>query len=292
MTLFVNLRASENGGIVAGEASAWKYGDDGGASPVSAQGFAERVAGCQVLFATHGFNVDQQGGVDALSMWSRNCQLPGSFLFVGVLWPGDSAFLPVIDYVYEGVEAIASGKLLAAYLNQNATRAQSISFVSHSLGARTVLETVSGLAADPRRVILMAAAIENDCLSNEYVNAARKASEVFVIASKSDYVLEWAFPAGNLVGEIVMSGHPYDRTALGRCGPAWPVPSDVNAVSLQIPDAWDYGHLDYLPKDTIGPPFPPPVSEPGPQAGVPGESPPPDGWKPAWSAGVVATQAT
>src|SRR5450432_2033720 len=101
MTLFVNLRASENGGIVAAEASAWDYDDAGGASLVSAQDFAERVAGRQLLLAAHGFNVDQQGGLRALSMWGRCCELPGSFLFVGVLWPGDSALLPVIDYVYE-----------------------------------------------------------------------------------------------------------------------------------------------------------------------------------------------
>jgi len=179
MTLFVNLRASPNGGIVAGEASAW----DDGALPVTAEEFARRVNGRDVLFATHGFNVDQQDGINALSLWSQRCKLPESSLFVGVLWPGDSTLLPVVDYVYEGVEAISSGKLLANYLNQNATQAQSISFVSHSLGACTVLETIRGLDVKPQRVILMAGAIENDCLVKEYADAAVKAVKIYVAYS-------------------------------------------------------------------------------------------------------------
>jgi hypothetical protein len=289
MTLFVNLRASANGGIVAGEASAW----DDGVSPVSAKDFANRVEGRDLLLATHGFNVDQQGGIKALSMWSQRCKLPDSCLFVGVLWPGDSRLHVVVDYVYEGVEAIASGKLLAAFLNQNATLAQSLSFASHSLGARTVLETVRGLDTRPRRVILMAGAIENDCLAREYADAAAKAEEIYVLASRSDAVLKWAFPAGNLIGEIIMHGHPYDRTALGRNGPARPLASGLQVGAWQIPDAWDYGHLDYLPKDVIGREAKLPVVAPGPQSQIPvDESDPANaGWKPAWSAGAVATQA-
>jgi hypothetical protein len=289
MTLFINLRASANGGIVAAEAGAW----DDGTSYVSPQAFAHRVEGRDVLLATHGFNVDQQAGIKALSMWGQRCQLPDSCLFVGVLWPGDSRLHVVVDYVYEGVEAIASGKLIAGYLNQNATRAQSISFASHSLGARTVLEAVRGLDTNPRRVILMAGAIENDCLVREYADAAAKVSEIYVLASRSDFVLEWAFPAGNLIGEIIMHGHPYDRTALGRNGPVRPIPSSLHVGAWQIPDGWDYGHLDYLPKGTIGPAFALPVVAPGPDTGIPVDQSDPAsaGWKPAWSAGAVATQA-
>lgn len=294
MTLFINLRASANGGIVADEASAWEFEGDGisGGLSVLPQEFSDRVAGRSLLFVTHGFNVDQPDGIKALSKWSECCNLPDSFLIVGLLWPGDSKFLPVVDYVYEGVEAISSGKILAVYLNQHAIRAESISFASHSLGARTVLEAISGLTTNPRRVTLMAAAIENDCLSKEYANAAKKISKIYVLASKEDAVLEWAFPAGNLVGEIVMHGHPYDRVALGRTGPARPTPPEISVVTWQIPDSWDYGHLDYLPKDTIGPAFPSPVHEPSPNSAVPGAIPAPEGWKPAWSAGAVSTQTS
>jgi hypothetical protein len=41
MTLFINLRASANGGIVAAEASAW----DDGALYVSPKDFANRIEG-------------------------------------------------------------------------------------------------------------------------------------------------------------------------------------------------------------------------------------------------------
>jgi len=178
-----------------------------------------------------------------------------------------------------------------SYLNRNATRAQSISFASHSLGARIVLETVRGLDTNPRRVILMAGAIEDDCLVNEYADAAAKTSEIYVLASRSDFVLEWAFPAGNLIGEIIMHGHPYDHTALGRNGSVRPIPSNLHVGAWQIPDVWNYGHLDYLPKDTIGPVFPLLVAAPGPDTGGPVDQndPASAGWKPAWSAGAVAT---
>jgi hypothetical protein len=291
MTLFINLRASANGGIVADEALAWDMAGDGdqGALPISAQDFDARIAGRHLLLATHGFNVDQEDGTEALAKWSQLCELPDTFLFVGVLWPGDSRFLPVMDYVYEGAEAISSGKLLATYLNQNAGRALSISFVSHSLGARTVLETISRLSVNPRRLVLMAPAIENDCLSKEYADAAKKIAEIYVLASKEDDVLKWAFPPGNLVGQIVMQGHPYDRTALGRSGPALPIPADLNVAPWQIPSGWEYGHGDYLPKGAIAPAFALPVMQPGPDSVVPIAKPLPEGWKSAWSAGVVST---
>ena len=251
-----------------------------------------RVAGRDLILATHGFNVDQRRGVESLSLWATACPLPSNSLFVGILWPGDSRIPVLVDYVYEGVEAIASGKLLAAYLNAHAGQAASLSFASHSLGARTVLETVAGLSLPVRRMTLMAGAIENDCLAREYSGAARKAGQIVVVASRSDDVLKWLFPAGNLIGEIVMHGHPYDRTALGRNGAEMPFPQGVSVDPWQIPVDWDYGHLDYLPKDAIGSSEALPVPKPGPDDGPPVD--PQNSttdWKPAWSAGVLATKA-
>jgi len=288
VTLFVNLRASANGGIAAPNASAW----DDGSLPVSPADFANRVAGREVLFVTHGFNVDQQDGIAALSLWSQRCKLPDSCLFVGVLWPGDSRFVPVVNYPFEGDEAITCGQKLADYLNANATRAQSLSFASHSLGARTMLEAVRGLDTNARRLIIMAGAIENDCLTREYADAAAKVAEIYVLASRSDDVLKLAFPAGNLLGEIFMHGDPYDRTALGREGPARPVPPNVHVEAWQIPDGWDFGHGDYLPSGKIADGFALPVAAPGPDTAVPVDenAPASAGWKAAWSASVVATQ--
>jgi alpha/beta hydrolase family protein DUF900 len=285
--IFVNLRATPVGGIVADEARAWEDG-----RRLEPDVFASRVRGRNLLLATHGFNVDQHDGIQALSVWSERCALPSSWLFVGVLWAGDSRFAPIFDYVYEGVEAIRSGQLLARYLNDHAAGAQSLAFASHSLGARVVLETIRGLDTGPRRIVLMAPAIENDCLAREYHDAALKVSDmVYVLASRRDAVLEFAFPAGNLIGEIVMHGHPYDRTALGREGPARPLPADVKVTSWQIPDAWDYGHLDYLPKADIGAPIVPPEGGPGANDPAPID-PAGKPWKPAWSAGAVAEEVS
>ncbi len=284
MTLFVDLRATPSGGICASEATAW----DDGTRPVSAAEFASRASGRHVILVTHGFNVNRESGINALLNWEQHCRFPGDMLFIGVLWPGDSRYFPVVDYPFEGDEAITSGRLLARFVNEHADGAASISFVSHSLGARTVLEALKGLNRGARRLILMAGAIENDCLVKEYQEAATKAKEIYILASRSDLVLKLAFPIGNLVGEIVTRSHPYFRTALGRVGPAQPLPLEQQGGLWQIPNGWDYGHLDYLPSDANGPLCVPPVR-------VPGEADPPplaDGWKPSWSAGAVSTQVT
>ncbi len=283
MTLFIDLRATPSGGICAAEATAW----DAGTTAVSPDTFRDRIRGRDIILATHGFNVSRDDGITALSGWDQLCHLPPSALFIGVLWPGDSRYLPVLDYPIEGNEAISSGRLLARFLNQHADGAASISLVSHSLGARMVLETLSGLKNKARRLILMAGAIEDNCLTREYRTAAAKAEEIYVLASRKDWVLEFAFPAGNLIGEILMHGHPYCKTALGRSGPAEPIPLPQRGGAWQIPDTWDYGHLDYLPSGVIGHVILPPAAAPGTATPPPGVAP---GWKPAWSACSVATQ--
>jgi hypothetical protein len=296
MTIFIDLRALSVGGPVADAASTW----DDGHRPVSPAEFTRRVQGRNLLLATHGFNVDRADGLASLGLWSQGCQWPGATLFIGVLWPGDSRFVPVFDYVYEGVEAIASGKLLADYLNLHAGSAQSLSLCSHSLGARTMLEAARHLNRAPRRLLLMAGAIENDCLVREYADAVQAIPAIHVLASRADAVLEWAFPAANLIGEIIMHGHPYAGEALGRDGPQQPLPAGLPVQPWQIPDgdiqSWNYGHGSYLPKGVIGAPFELPVSVPGPD--TPPARPDNDndnhngsdnGWRPAWSAAVQGT---
>jgi hypothetical protein len=285
MTLFIDLRATPSGGICASEATLW----DDGTQAVTAGDFASRIRGRDLILATHGFNVGRASGIESLSAWGRLLKLPATTLFIGILWPGDSRFFPVVDYPFEGDEAIASGRLLARFLNENAGGAASLSLVSHSLGARTVLEALDGMNRNVRRLILMAGAIEDDCLLGEYRQAAAKAQEICILASRSDLVLELAFPIGNLVGEIVMHGHPYFESALGRSGPVQPLPLEQRGGAWQIPDGWDFGHGDYVHGDPNGPRFAPPVPPPA------GAEPPPydpsdSSWKPSWSAGVVSTQ--
>jgi hypothetical protein len=285
VTLFIDLRATASGGVCAAEATVW----EDSTRLLSNEEFVARTQGLDLVLATHGFNVDREHGIRALSAWGQLCELPDASLFVGVLWPGDSQFLPVLDYPVEGSEAIASGKVLARFLDRQAAGAASISFVSHSLGGRMILEALDGMDRNARRLILMAGAIEDDCLVEEYRRSAAKAREIYVLASKCDAVLQFAFPVGNLLGEILMRGHPYCRAALGREGPSRPLSSAQRGGAWQLPVGWDYGHLDYLPGDAIGPRFAPPIAAPGPSTGVP-IAPPVAGWKSAWSAGAVSTQ--
>lgn len=283
MTLFIDLRATPSGGVCATEATLW----DNGTKPVSVSEFAERIRGRDLVLATHGFNVSRGEGVKSLSLWAQSCQLPSSSLFIGVVWAGDSKFFPVISYPFEGDEAIASGRLLASFLNREARHAASLSFVSHSLGARTMLEAVRNLHRQARRVILMAGAIEDNCLDIEYKSAANNAAAIYTLASRKDRVLQFAFPLGNPVGQILMHGHPYFETALGREGPENPIPDAQRGGTWQIPDDWNYGHGDYLPEDPIMQSIAIPVEAPGQQSSAPSHT---KGWEPAWSASAVATQ--
>lgn len=284
MTYFIDLRATPSGGICADDASFWND-----TVLLSPSDFSLLIHRRDIVLATHGFNVSREEGMKTLSLWRQPFNMPASALFIGVLWPGDSRFLPIMDYPFEGDEAIKSGRLLGHFINEHGDRAASISFVSHSLGARTVLEALKRLKGKARRLILMAGAIEDDCLVKEYKSAAAKAQEIYILASREDWVLEFAFPIGNPVGEIVMQGHPYFRTALGREGPAQPIPLDQRGGAWQIPDSWNYGHLDYLPRNAVAPAFPQPVPVPGPTSVIP-SNPPINGWKASWSAGAVSTQ--
>lgn len=284
MTWFIDLREIPSGGSTARQARLW---DDGNRLLDDAE-LAKQVRNQDLVLVTHGFNVGRRAGVAHISQWQAGYQLAAQTLFVGVLWPGDSRFFPIIDYPWEGSEAIRSGQLLARYLNQFAASARAVSFVSHSLGARMVLEAVRHLSRRTRRLVLMAAAIENDTLSHEYADAAAKVDLVHVVASREDWVLEYAFPSGNLVGDIVRWQHPYFAEALGRNGPAGPPAAGQVAPLWQAPDDWDYGHLDYLPGDPLAAVWPPPAALPTDTTAEP-TNPPDDLWKPVWSAQVGST---
>jgi hypothetical protein len=276
MTYFLDLRAEGCGGSPADEVTV-RRGDQA----IDAAELVALVRGRDVLLGTHGFNVNRKNGIASLSSWETKLQL-GSALFIGVLWPGDAKLPIFIDYPFEGDEAIRSGKLLGSFLDKHLADVASLSFVSHSLGARMVLETIAqmGRSRVVRRLVLMAGAIEDNCLTSEYRNSADKVERISVLASRGDWILEFAFPPGNLVRGIISRGHPYWSSALGREGPD-PVRDNI-AADWQIPDEWNYGHLDYL-RQANSAPLPLPVNIPVPP-------PPPVPVKPAWSAGFVSTR--
>ena len=263
MDYFLDLRNETVGGSVAGSVKLL----DGAGRQLPDSSFAvffSFLQGREVLLVTHGFNVDQAGGVHSLGHWATLLDPSLTAVPVGVLWPGDAKHLSALSYPWEGDEAEHSGQLLARFINLTFAGAISVSFASHSLGARVVLECISRLDRGPRRLLLMAGAIDDNCLTNSYKSAAAKVQDISTLGSKEDNVLKLAFPLGNPLMGIFDHHHPFWHAALGRNGPT-PTPSNIRNPAWQIPHLWDYGHGDYLGK----------VDHPDRYA-LPVELPPPD----------------
>jgi hypothetical protein len=299
VTYFIDLRADSAGGNPVASASAVVVRTDVQPNPSWSlgPGLIQAIQGRDVLLATHGFHVNRSNGISYLSHWNDWVELGPNGFFVGVLWPGDSRWLPFVDYPLEGNEAIKSGQVLAEYLIGNFPGANSLSFASHSLGARTMLETIRGLGKTftLETLTVMAGAIDDTCLVNEYKDAAALLKKISVLASSCDDVLKWAFPAGNPVSGIVTRGDPYWHGALGRYGPN---PPDQPANLWQtpnIPELWKFGHGNYINWDGKAVAAPP--GEAGPFT-VPVVVPPQGtdepsaraNWQQAWAAGFVSTR--
>lgn len=280
------MRAQSVGGGVARDVAI--YRDD---TPATITDLQSTIRNMDVLVVTHGFNVDRAAGRQALSAWEPLVSLPTGMVYLALLWPGDSAYVPAVDYPIEGNEAIKSGELLATFIQDNLLSAASFSFASHSLGARVVLQTVRGIAASAhvRTLFLMAGAIDDTCLNAEYGDAAQAADRISVLASYHDEVLALAFPVGNFFAGLLTRECPYWHAALGREGPQTALGGKVQQ-GWQIPNPWRYGHHNYLPSVPTQQPFQLPQNVP-PLATLPpnvasGSGP----WEPAWSAAILSTR--
>jgi Alpha/beta hydrolase of unknown function (DUF900) len=122
MTWFLDLRATAVRGIVAA-AVAPRLDEN----TVDIDTMSRQAVGRDVLFGTHGFNVDRAAGITSLAGWEAWLQLPANTMFVGILWPGDSRWAPVIDYPVEGDEALRSAALLAPFIDRYFAGAASLS---------------------------------------------------------------------------------------------------------------------------------------------------------------------
>jgi hypothetical protein len=298
VTYFIDLRADSAGGNPVAHVSDIVIRSDNDQDPIPSAldpQLIEAVQGRDVLLGTHGFHVNRTNGISNLAHWSNWLQLGPNGFFVGVLWPGDSRWVPFIDYPVEGNEAIKSGDLLAEYLIANFGAAASLSFASHSLGARVMLQTIRGLPETPKLASLtvLAAAIDDTCLVDEYRDAAQKMGKISVLASKSDDVLKLAFPEGNLASGIITRGDPYWQGALGRYGPNPPNQPSALHGSPILPDSWDFGHGSYINLNGTytGPPKESGTFGPLPLVVPPAGTPTPpsaSNWQQAWAAGFVS----
>jgi Alpha/beta hydrolase of unknown function (DUF900) len=248
------------------------------------------IAGRHVLIATHGFNVNRADGIECLSNWEGLLQLPDGSAFVGLLWPGDSIWAHGLDYPGEPKVADDAGPLIADFVDQYFVGAASISFASHSLGARVVLSAVNNMSLPVRRVMLMAGAVDDNCLTNEFEAAAAKVDRISLLSSAKDEVLSLAFPMGNLFSGIIAAGHPWWHAAIGHAGATTPWPSNLQSLYM-IPDCWNYQHGNYLKVDlpTVEPPkLPIPTDVPPQDADFPADGAP--GWSEAFSAAFVSSR--
>jgi len=287
MTQFLDLRLQPVGGGLATAVSINQGASIGNYAGLSLNDLLGSIQGRHVLIASHGFNVNRSDGIDCLSNWESLLQLPQPYsAFIGLLWPGDSVWAHGLDYPDEPKIADEAGKLAAAFIDAHFHSAASISFASHSLGARVVLETISQLSLPVRRAILMAPAIDDNCLTTEFQTAAAKVGSISVLASMKDSVLSEAFPLGNFIAGIIAAGHPWWHAALGHCGPAKPWPANFQ-TPYELPDDWKFEHGNYLQIDHPEPAtLPLPVDVP-PQ----GTPPPPDnGWQEAFSSAFASTR--
>lgn len=239
---FIDLRALARGGPVA---SAPHYRQSPSQAIEDPSGLARDSAGRHVTLVTHGFNVNGPDGQSDITDWVAMMPTDESQLRVGVLWPGDSRWLPVLDYPFEDDEAIQSGHLLATVVSKVLSGAASITLVSHSLGARVMLEAAQQIDMPIKEMILMAAAVDDNSLQDRYQGRLDHVGRILGLASTCDSVLALAFPFGNPIAGLVSRGHPYWRGALGRFGPQGPTLGNVSA-SWVLDQGSNYGHGTYI----------------------------------------------
>ena len=288
MTRFLDVRLDPVGGELATSVAINQGTNINNYQSMDQQQFLNDIRGCNVLIGTHGFHVDRPYGITCLSNWESLLQLAPPSIFIGLLWPGDSIWAQGLDYPVEPRVANDAGALIGPFLDANFGNAASISFASHSLGARVVLQTIASMSLPVRRVTLMAGAIDDDCLVTEFQDAAAKVGTISILASGRDEVLSALFPMGNLFGGIIAEGHPWWHAALGHTGPANPKPGNFQAP-FAIPDNWAYGHHNYLQVDA--PPHPNiPVPQEVPGQGSPLPAAGAAGWQEAWSAAFCSTR--
>jgi len=285
VTLFLDARLSAVGGNLAAAVAINQGADIGNYQSLQPAQLLNDIRGRHLLIATHGFNVDRAAGIACLSNWERLLQFPPGAVFLGLLWPGDSIWRHGLDYPEEPRIANDAGRLAASFLDANFGGAASISFVSHSLGARVLLAAISQMHLPVRRAIFMAGAIDDDCLSAEFKAAAAKIGKISVLASRRDKVLSGAFPLGNFVAGIIAEGHPWWHAALGQRGPSMPYPSNFQSPFM-IPDNWGFEHGDYLQIDPPAPSIVVPTDVPANGYPEPGAK----YWQAAWTAALSSTR--
>lgn len=269
-TFIISFRSNIYGGAEVQDARGFQCA---GLDPTSVThidlGAMGRLIGTRrILFMVHGFNVGWQDGLvsaarmhDDLRLATAPEPLKDDTAFIGVLWPGDGK-IPFVNYPWEAFDAVKCGRLLADTINLHFFRAASVSFVSHSLGARVVLTAAEHVKGAVDQLIVTAAAADADCLEiPQHAGAYAKASQTHVLSSRRDRTLRWAYPAGDFLSDIFGDGDNPFGSALGLKGPKSPAMKHL--VHTAIPakagsaTSFEYDHCHYFPSSKIPRPHKP-----------------------------------
>jgi hypothetical protein len=250
VTTFINFRGSNFGTVLHQPQLFESSGAPPTAQLILPTALGAKATGRDVVVATHGFNVSYIYGLQSLANLDAALGLSPA-LFIGVLWPGDWV-IPAVNYPFAVGIAREAGKRLGLFLKATLAGASTVSFISHSLGARVVLEAVEQLGRPAKVICLTAAAVNADCLSAEYSAADSEVTTIVNLASDNDLVLKLAYPAGDLIATILHPDHNAFQRAMGALGPAAPVAPNITAYQISRGPAYDHG--DYLPPDVVVPP--------------------------------------
>ncbi len=215
--------------------------------------------GSELVMLIHGFNNHRAEAEAAYAVFRQRqqstCRGPAGEALddwaADVFWPGDAKAPGILDTAdalcYPGAVVAARDEVvprLAAHLRQAAAGVSRLHLVGHSVGARIALELIEQLQRDGGpaigRVVLMAAAVPTFMLQpgGRLEHATLWAQAVEVLHSRSDRVLQWAFP----VGQSATPGHEgFLPEALGRFGRV-PATAGGQVTSTEVPGA---GHGDY-----------------------------------------------
>jgi hypothetical protein len=217
--------------------------------------------GKRVCFVVHGFNVNVDHGVKGGGPTAQEFEDLGTLamrmtdadLVIPVLWPGDgfivTSWFKAIDHVN------SAGARFAEFLVSSAFQASEVSFLTHSLGARLMLEAVRHtLGKRPTypfdTAVMMAAAVADNTLDNKrYADAVRGLRRIVVLSSTKDTVLSGVFVAGDIIENALWWDYGGNGRALGRFGPAFKPDSPFPAKTewYAIRPGMGQNHGDYLP---------------------------------------------